>query len=77
MVAIAAEATIGIVKTVVVVKEGELLSVTPTEKLKFPVLVVVPLITPPGVRVNPGGRVPLTRRHTYGAVPPLTVKVCE
>ena len=43
-------------------------------KLLVPVALGVPLITPELLRFKPGGRVPETRDHVYGDVPPVAVR---
>lgn len=49
-------------------------SIASTVKTKVPVTVGVPLTMPVVVeRPNPGGIVPPTIFHEYGAVPPLTL----
>jgi hypothetical protein len=54
-----------------------LASRTVTEKRKAPRLVGVPVIAPAPLRESPAGRDPEAIDHTYGALPPETVSVCE
>ncbi len=50
-------------------------SVTVAVKLKVPVAVGVPEMTPvAGARLSPAGRLPV-RDHVYGVVPPLACRV--
>ena len=44
-------------------------------KLLVPEALGVPLITPPPLRVNPGGKVPEAKDHVYGGVPPVAERV--
>jgi hypothetical protein len=55
----------------------DVLSSTWTEKTKLPETVGVPEITPPVEIARPGGRVPETTDHAYGATPPAAVNVAE
>ena len=65
-------------KVAVAVSSGLLASVTSNTSTLPPVeAVVVPLITPAGLRVNPAGSLPLFRLQVYGIVPPVAVSVCE
>jgi hypothetical protein len=62
----------------VVVFAGLLESVTWTVKLKVPMVVGVPEITPvAALSVKPVGSDPLAIDHVYGEVPPLAASVVE
>lgn len=52
-------------------------SVTCTVKLYGPAVVGVPVMVPVGPTESPGGKVPLTKLHAYGGVPPVAASVVE
>ncbi len=56
---------------------GLLLSVTVAVKLEVPLAVGIPEINPEGDKVSPEGRLPAVMDQLYGAVPPLTWRLCE
>jgi hypothetical protein len=56
---------------------GEEESVTCTVKLDWPVLVGVPLMVPPLLKLRPAGNAPDVTVHEYGVVPPEAVSVVE
>jgi hypothetical protein len=74
----AAAATIERATVAVAVWAGEPASWTEISKVKFPLAVGVPKITPVDVfRLRPGGGVPEEIDHMYGEVPPLACKARE
>ena len=52
-----------------------MLSVTAMANWNVPLAVGVPLRTPPGVKLIPGGSEPLPNAKLYGGVPPVALKV--
>ena len=46
-------------------------------ELQAPGAVVVPLSTPVGLSVRPGGAGPVASDQVYGGTPPVALKVCE
>jgi len=56
---------------------AEAASVTRIVKLKAPLLVGMPLITPAALSVRPGGKVPDANDQLYGCVPPVAFSVCK
>jgi hypothetical protein len=64
------------VAVVVCTGEPASLTVTPNEKLPFPV--GFPEMTPvDGARLSPAGRLPEEMDHVYGAVPPIACSPLE
>ncbi len=56
--------------------EGLPLSVTVVVKLKVPLPVGVPEMTPVDDRLRPAGRLPEAIDQVYGEVPPLACRLC-
>ena len=63
-------------KELLALKTGVPPSLTWTTKLKVPVVVGVPLMTPP-LSSKPGGSKPLAFDQVYGKLPPAAVNVIE
>jgi hypothetical protein len=71
-------ATVSVKARRAVVGVGAEESVNDTVKLKDPDAVGVPKIIPVvGSNASPGGRLPLKRAHTAGALPPKELSVAE
>ena len=64
-------------KDLLALSAGVLPSFTWTTKLKVPVVVGVPLMTPSPLSSKPGGSKPLVFDQVYGKLPPAAVNVAE
>ena len=64
-------------KELLALKTGVPPSLTWTTKLKVPVVVGVPLMTPSPLSSNPGGSEPVAFDQVYGKLPPAAVNFAE